>query len=241
MNNLILFVYNFPHKKSLKGMQLVKSYGLNGVSVVAAPKKILNFRQSITRVSIREEQLINPFELAVKYGWNAIVADHNSKEALQFYNKIKPELGIILGSRILSQEVINNFNKGIINFHPGLLPENRGLDNLKWAIYRNIPQGVTTHIIDKNIDVGEMIFKDILEINEDDTIFDVDSKLLNLQFKHLKVLLDNNFDIRKTISLKSDNKLQKAVTDEIDRNIYENFDQYKKTYSKIIRNYKSIK
>ena len=112
------------------------------------------------------------------------------------------------------------------------MPENRGLDNLKWAIYRNIPQGVTTHIIDKNIDAGEMIFKDLLEINEDDTIFDVDSKLLNLQFKHLKNLLDNNFDIRKTSSLKSDIKSQKAVTDEIDRNIYDNFDKYKKTYYK---------
>ena len=158
---------------------------------------------------------------------------------MQFYNEIKPDYGIILGSRILSQEVINNFNKGIINFHPGILPENRGLDNLKWAIYRNIPQGVTTHIIDKNIDAGEMIFKDLLEINEDDTIFDIDSKLLNLQFKHLKNLLDNNFDIRKTSSLKSDIKSQKAVTDEIDRNIYDNFDQYKKIYSKILRNYKS--
>ena len=221
-------------------MQLIKSFGLNDISVVAAPKKKLNFKQSKIRVSIREEELINPFELALQYGWKAIVADHNSKEALQFYNEIKPDYGIILGSRILSQEVINNFNKGIINFHPGILPENRGLDNLKWAIYRNIPQGVTTHIIDKNIDAGEMIFKDLLEINEDDTIFDVDSKLLNLQFKHLKILLDNNFDIRKTSSLKSDIKSQKAVTDEIDRNIYDNFDKYKKTYSKILRNYKSI-
>ena len=240
MSNIILFVYNFPHKKSLKGMQLIKSYGLNDISVVAAPKKKLNFRQSKKRISIQEEELVNPFELALQYGWKALVADHNSKEALQFYNDIKPEYGIILGSRILSQEVINNFNAGIINFHPGVLPENRGLDNLKWAIYRNIPQGVTTHIIDKNIDMGEMIYKDYIEVNEEDTIFDVNSKLLDLQFKHLKILLDNNFDIGETSSLKSNNKSQKAVTDAIDKDIYNNFHQYKKKYSRILQNYKSV-
>lgn len=29
-----------------------------------------------------------------------------------------------------------------------------------------------------------MIYKDYIEVNEEDTIFDVYSKLLNLQFKH---------------------------------------------------------
>ena len=85
-----------------------------------------------------------------------------------------------------------------------------------------------------------MIYKDYIEVNEEDTIFDVNSKLLDLQFKHLKILLDNNFDIGETSSLISDNKSQKAVTDAIDKDIYNNFHQYKKKYSTILQNYKSV-
>ena len=37
--NLILFTYNFPHKgESLRGIQLVKSYGLKNVGVIASQK-----------------------------------------------------------------------------------------------------------------------------------------------------------------------------------------------------------
>ena len=52
---------------------------------------------------------------------------HNSKEALDFYNSVKPDYGIILGARILSRDVIDFFKFGIFNFHRGLLPQNRGL------------------------------------------------------------------------------------------------------------------
>ena len=82
-----------------------------------------------------------------------------------------------------------------------------------------------------------MTYKDYIEVNEEDTIFDVDSKLLDLQFKHIT---GNNFHIGETSSLKSDIKSQKAVTDAIDKDIYNNFHQYKKKYSTILQNYKSV-
>ena len=71
-------------------------------------------------------------------------------------------------SKNIIKNVIDSFSNGIINFHPGVLPENRGLDNLKWAIYNNLPQGVTTHLIDENIDV-EQIYKEFM-IDLEDTI-----------------------------------------------------------------------
>ena len=43
------------------------------------------------------------------------------------------------------------FDTGIINIHPGLLPENRGLDNIKWALYHNMPQGLTVNFIRKRL------------------------------------------------------------------------------------------
>ena len=40
----------------------------------------------------------------------------------------------------------------IINCHAGLVPESRGLDAFKWAIYHGRPLGNTLHIIDQNIE-----------------------------------------------------------------------------------------
>lgn len=234
---LVLFVYDFPHKKSLKGMQLLKSEGVKDIFVVASPKVELKFRQSKNRVAVIENEIIEPITLAKEYGWEYLVANHNSEKALKFYKKIKPTYGLILGARILSSNVIDSFSKGIINFHPGVLPENRGLDNLKWAIYNNIPQGVTTHLIDENIDVGFEIIKELLEVDIDDTLFDINSKLFDLQMNHLYKLISKNFNIKGKKSLISRHNSQKAVSDEIDDKILLIFQEYKNQYQRILEKY----
>ena len=235
---IVLFVYDFPHKKSLKGMQLLKSKGIKDVYVVASPKVELKFRKSKNRVAVIENEIVEPANLAKEYGWESFVAGHNSEEALTFYKTIKPSLGIVLGARILSKKVIDSFSNGIINFHPGVLPENRGLDNLKWAIFNNLPQGVTTHFIDENIDVGFEIYKECIDIDAEDSLFDVNSKLFDLQITHLNKLISSNFNIENTTSLVSHHNSQKAVSDEIDDKVFLLFEEYKKQYKSILKDYK---
>jgi len=237
---LVLFIYDFPHKKSLKGMQLIKSKGIEDVHVIASPKVELKFRQSKNRVSVLETEIIEPSKLANQYGWNSLVENHNSEAVISFLKKTKPSHGIILGARILNKNVIDCFSSGIINFHPGVLPENRGLDNLKWAIYNNLPQGVTTHFIDENIDVGYEIYKELLEVDVSDTLFDINSKLFDLQMEQLNKLIENNFDIVNLKSLVTKNPSQKAVSDEIDEKIIIAFEDYKKQYHNILKNYTSV-
>ena len=48
-------------------------------------------------------------------------------------------------------------DKPIINSHPGYLPNVRGLDALKWAIYYDTIIGVTVHQISKAVDSGQLI------------------------------------------------------------------------------------
>ena len=221
-------------------MQLIKSKGIEDVYVIASPKVELKFRQSKHRVSVFETEIIEPSKLANQYGWNSLVENHNSEAVISFLKKIKPSHGIILGARILNKNVIDCFSSGIINFHPGVLPENRGLDNLKWAIYNNLPQGVTTHFIDENIDVGYEIYKELLEVDVSDTLFDINSKLFDLQMEQLNKLIENNFDIVNLKSLVTKNPSQKAVSDEIDEKIIIAFEDYKKQYHNILKNYTSV-
>ena len=238
---VIVFVYDFPHRKSLSGMQIIKNSAIENVFIISQPWIKLNFRRSKNRVAVVEDEFINPSDLARSYGWEVLISKHNSEEAIDFYNKINPDYGIILGARILSKSVINCFSKGIINFHRGLLPHNRGLDTIKWAIYNKIPQGITTHIIDEKIDVGKKIYLETIDVDKEDTIFDINSKLFYLEMQHLNKVLNDEFKFPKLESLKSNIyiKSQDAVSDEIDEQVLEDLELYKKNYKKILNNYES--
>lgn len=47
--------------------------------------------------------------------------------------------------------------KPIVNAHPGIIPLTRGLDSFKWAIYNDDPAGNTLHLIDNEVDKGEIL------------------------------------------------------------------------------------
>jgi len=57
---------------------------------------------------------------------------------------------------------------GILNFHPSLLPYNRGKHYNFWTIVEDTPFGVTIHFVDESIDGGDIVFqKSIIKSWED--------------------------------------------------------------------------
>ena len=58
---------------------------------------------------------------------------------------------------IVKAPQIELFPKGYLNFHPSLLPYNRGKHPNFWAIVEQCPFGVTLHKIDSGIDTGPII------------------------------------------------------------------------------------
>lgn len=234
---IVLFVYDFPHRKSLYGMQIIKNLNYSNVLVLSAPFRKLNIENSKLKISVFEKEFINPSDLTIAYNWKVLIDDHNSQNIQNNLLEYKPDLGIILGSRILSRNIIDKFKLGIVNFHPGVLPENRGLDNLKWAVYKSLPQGVTTHFIDKDIDVGKQIYLELVEVEKLDTLQDINSKLFYTQMKHLQTLLISDVERLKTITLNKNYSSHKPVPQKIDEKIPNLLNLYKKNYKDIIKNY----
>jgi len=68
---------------------------------------------------------------------------------------------------ILKQEVIDAFADGILNFHPGDLPDYRGCSAPEWQIYHSRKVICTCHFIDAGIDTGNIIEKRVLDICEE--------------------------------------------------------------------------
>jgi hypothetical protein len=85
---------------------------------------------------------------------------------------------------IMSREILDKFQNGIINIHPAILPTYRGLDGSLWALYENGKLGVSAYILDEGIDTGHIISTYELSDNF--------SSILGYK-KQLKILKNNSF------------------------------------------------
>ena len=58
---------------------------------------------------------------------------------------------------IINQKILKKFKKGLINIHPAIIPEYRGLDAGLWALYEGGKLGVSAYKLDEGIDTGPII------------------------------------------------------------------------------------
>lgn len=217
------FVYDFEHEKSSQGLLTLKANGFNDVICLAAPKKILNIQNSKMRISPKLKHL-NPNDVANSLGYQYFRISHDDQKISDYISDC--DIGVILGARIIKPFVIHRLD--IINMHPGLLPYNRGLDNLKWAIVNRIPMAVTTHIIDQYIDRGFLLSKKIIPVEPDDTIMDIHLKLKNTELTEMVNCLN-----RSTICPLDIGTYYKPMPDYLDDNLSFYFEIYKKNYKQI--------
>ena len=179
MKNIDLLTYDCPHRKTSDILfeLIVNGYNIN--RVYAAPLIDLGLKPDIVKMSANACYNIHTAEICAKFKIPYIVKPHADIEG--------GNLGIIGGARILPDHVIQKYSIGIINIHPGLLPNNRGLDNIKWALYHDMPQGLTVHFIDKYVDRGQIILKKKVPVYNDDKIYHIHQRLVSMQ---PKVLID---------------------------------------------------
>lgn len=70
---------------------------------------------------------------------------------------------------LLSPEMIKHSKYGCINFHPALLPKNRGWYPSVWEVIEGGKAGVTLHLIDERADTGPIISQMEFPVKETDT------------------------------------------------------------------------
>ena len=115
--------------------------------------------------------------------------------------KYKINIGIISGARILDKKIIKLFKYGIINLHPGKIPETSGLDSFFWTIKKNIYPSVTAHFIDKYVDRGKILINKRVKLLINDDFQSLSKRIYKSEINILKkilVIIKNN----KTFSTK---------------------------------------
>ncbi len=193
---ICVFAYNFKHKKTQDGIIKLISSGYKISQVIAMNKIKLYSPKKKIEITIKDINYLHPKILCQSLKIPYSVISHNSSKCIHFLKNKKFDIGVILGARILREEVINCFKIGVLNLHPGLLPENRGLDTHQWAILNMIPQGATAHLIDRKMDRGKILIRKKIKIYSQDTLKDffyrIQSLEMDLMIKSLKILRNNN-------------------------------------------------
>lgn len=223
-----IFAYNFEHKKTQEGLLNLFLHGYEIDCILAADPVKLEFYQSKIRISPKGLKYTHPKEMAERLEIPYYVVRHNSEECRKIIKEHGLDLGIILGARILKQDIIDSFKIGVLNMHPGLLPQIRGLDTIKWAVLTNFKQGASCHLISKDVDKGWLILKEKVDVYEDDTLVDIFLRVQNkeqeLMLKSLKILEsgERNFE-----PVGEGNYFQ-AVPPKEEALLMEKFNEYKK-------------
>lgn len=95
----------------------------------------------------------------------------NNTEFIDEIKKLAPDvICVVAYGKILPKEILDIPRYGCINVHASLLPKYRGAAPIQWAILNGDKKtGVTTMYMDVGMDTGDMILKEEVEINENET------------------------------------------------------------------------
>ncbi len=93
----------------------------------------------------------------------------------------KADLFVVVAFRMLPQEVWSLPKLGTFNLHAALLPQYRGAAPINWAVINGeIRTGVTTFMIDQNMDTGGILLRQSILVSDKDTAGDVHDKLMEI-------------------------------------------------------------
>jgi methionyl-tRNA formyltransferase len=96
------------------------------------------------------------------------VDSHNSEQTIDIIKSMGIDCLFNAGTpRKLSDSILNSVEYGVVNIHPGILPEYRGCTCVEWAIYNDEKIGNTAHFMDKGYDTGPIITSEWYEFPRD--------------------------------------------------------------------------
>ena len=110
------------------------------------------------------------------------IPDINSEEIKEQLEAIKADYFVVVAfGQIFTQEVLDIPKKAPINLHASLLPRYRGASPIHQAIINGDNKtGVTTMLISRELDQGDMLLQEELIIKDSDTVGKLHDKLAEI-------------------------------------------------------------
>jgi methionyl-tRNA formyltransferase len=149
----------------------------NVVGVITAPDKPAGRGNQLTQPAVKKYAVENNLKVFQP-------EKLKNPEFITELESLKADLQVVVAFRMLPEVVWNMPQMGTFNLHGSLLPQYRGAAPLNWAVINGeMKTGVTTFLLDHEIDTGKIIFKKETPIGENETVGDIHDRLMEIGAK----------------------------------------------------------
>lgn len=201
----VRIVYMGTPDFAVEPLKALVEAGCNVVGVVTVPDKPAGRGQKIQSSPVKNYaqdkglRILQPEKL-------------KSQEFIGELSALNPDIAVVVAFRMLPESVWSLPKLGTFNLHASLLPQYRGAAPINWAIINGEEKtGVTTFLIDREIDTGNIIFSEDTSIDNNETAGELHDKLMaigaQLVLKTVKALACNSIQTTSQQDL-----LQKDIT-----------------------------
>lgn len=177
---------------AVASLSALQQAGLSIVGVVTAADKPAGRGQKLNESAVKKYAVENGLRVLqpLKLKDPVFIEELRSLEA---------DLFVVVAFRMLPEIVWQMPSKGTINLHGSLLPQYRGAAPINHVIINGEQEtGVTTFFLKQEIDTGDIIFTDSVEITETETAGTLHDKLMvvgaNLLVKTVKAIEADDYN-----------------------------------------------
>jgi methionyl-tRNA formyltransferase len=120
---------------------------------------------------------------ALEYGYPVLQPESVRTDDFHHHmSQLGPDLYVVVAfGQILPQSLLDIPAIGAINVHASLLPRYRGAAPIQWVIINGDKEtGITTMLMDKGMDTGDMLLKEKTAIAPDETAADLHDRLSDM-------------------------------------------------------------
>jgi methionyl-tRNA formyltransferase len=158
--------------------------GYNLVGVITAPDKPAGRGNKISESAVKKYAVENNLKVLQP-------EKLKNPEFIAELETLEADLQVVVAFRMLPEVVWNMPLFGTFNLHGSLLPQYRGAAPLNWAVINGETKtGVTTFLLDHEIDTGKIIFKSETPIGENETVGEVHDRLMEIGAKLVVETID---------------------------------------------------
>jgi methionyl-tRNA formyltransferase len=199
--------------------------GFGIVGVVTAPDKPAGRGMKMNESAVKK--------YALKNGLKILQPEKLKNE--QFLSELKSlnaDLQVVVAFRMLPEVVWNMPPKGTINLHASLLPQYRGAAPINWAIINGEKEtGVTTFKLQQEIDTGNILLQEKIEIGDNETAGELHDRMKEIG---ARLLVD-------TIKGLVEGTLQELSQENVQRSIFNDQFSSEDTHSPLTTQHSPLK
>ena len=167
-------IYSGTPEFAVEPLKKLVDNGYDIVAVITAPDKPAGRGMHLRHSAVKE--------FALKHGLNILQpAKLKDSGFLESVRKLHADLHIVVAFRMMPEELWSMTPMGTFNLHASLLPQYRGAAPINRAIMNGEKEtGVTTFFLRHEIDTGDIILSEKVDISENENAGELHDKLMHI-------------------------------------------------------------